>query len=150
PPSLDSGMYPRATNAVLPHSRRAPRTGWTVYWSWLAYILPFIEQDNVWHEALAWSQIGGGTQAAMGHWWPWGDFWNGTHAIPANPALGFPVMTYYCPSEPRNLTVESIAQGRGGSDVTPIAYTEYLGVIGIQGQDANGGHWHVGDKNGIL
>src|SRR5260370_9028935 len=33
---------------------------------------------------------------------------------------------------------------------TAIAYTEYMGVDGIQGQDANGTSWLVGDKSGIL
>jgi prepilin-type N-terminal cleavage/methylation domain-containing protein/prepilin-type processing-associated H-X9-DG protein len=146
PPSLDSGIYPPA----IAQSIGAPRSGWTVYWSWLAYILPFIEQDNLWNQALTWSQTGGGTNAAVGYWWPWGSFWLGAAAIPANPGLGTPIKTYICPSEPRNLTIQYIAQGSGGTDVTPIAYTEYLGVIGIQGQDANGTTWPVGDKSGIL
>src|SRR5260370_31199338 len=38
PPSLDSGIYPLATASVV----GSPRTGWTTYWSWLAYILPFL------------------------------------------------------------------------------------------------------------
>jgi prepilin-type N-terminal cleavage/methylation domain-containing protein/prepilin-type processing-associated H-X9-DG protein len=146
PPSLDSGIYPAATAQLI----KAPRIGWTVYWSWLAYILPFIEQDNLWNKALNWAQTKGDTIAAQGYWWPWGDFWNGAAAIPANPALGTPIKPYICPSEPRNLSIEYISQGSGGTDVTPIAYTEYLGVDGIQGQDANGTIWPVGDKSGIL
>jgi prepilin-type N-terminal cleavage/methylation domain-containing protein len=146
PPSLDSGMYPLATATVV----GAPRSGWTTYWSWLAYILPFIEQDNLWNKALTYAQTGGGTLTAVGYWWPWGSFWDGANAIPANPALGTPVKTYICPSEPRNLTLEYIAQGTSGAAATAIAYTEYMGVDGIQGQDANGTTWPVGDKSGIL
>jgi prepilin-type N-terminal cleavage/methylation domain-containing protein/prepilin-type processing-associated H-X9-DG protein len=145
PPSLDSALYPAATAAVV----GAPRTGWTTYWSWLAYILPFIEQDNLWNKALTWAQTGGGTVAAVGYWWPWGSFWQGANGIPANPALGTPIKTYICPSEPRNLTLEYIVQAAGANPDT-IAYTEYLGVDGIQGQDANGSTWAVGDKSGIL
>jgi len=146
PPSLDSGIYPLGTATLV----GSPRTGWTTYWSWLAYILPFIEQDNLWNKALTWAQTGGGTVAAVGYWWPWGSFWGGANAIPANPALGTPVKTFICPSEPRNLTLEYIVQGTSGAAATAIAYTEYLGVDGIQGQDANGTSWLVGDKSGIL
>ena len=35
PPSLDSANYAPGTGS--------PRPQWTTYWSWLAYILPFIE-----------------------------------------------------------------------------------------------------------
>jgi len=146
PPALDGAIYPNPTAQQI----KAPRVGWTPYWSWLAYLLPFIEQDNLWNKAYAWAQTKGGDQTAIGYWWPWGDFWNGASAIPANPGLGTPIKTYICPSEPRNLTVQFIAQGPGGTDVTPIAYTEYLGVVGIQGQDANGTTWPVGDKSGII
>ena len=146
PPALDGGIYPPASVKTY----GAPRSGWTTYWSWLAYILPFVEQDNLWNQAFNWAQTGGGTPAAIGYWWPWGDFWNGAAAIPANPGLGTPVKTYICPSEPRNLTIQYVSQGSGGSDVTAIAYTEYVGVDGIQGQDANGTAWPVGDKSGIL
>jgi prepilin-type N-terminal cleavage/methylation domain-containing protein/prepilin-type processing-associated H-X9-DG protein len=146
PPSLDGAIYP----PVSAQAFGAPRSGWSTYWSWLAYILPFIEQDNLWNKAVSWAQTGGGTPAALGYWWPWGDFWNGASAIPANPGLGTPVKTYLCPSEPRNLSIEYIAQGSGGTDVTGIAYTEYVGVDGIQGQNANGTTWPVGDKSGIL
>jgi prepilin-type N-terminal cleavage/methylation domain-containing protein/prepilin-type processing-associated H-X9-DG protein len=147
PPSLDEAIYP----PIAAQAWGAPRKGWTTYWSWLAYILPFIEQNNLWNEADAWAHIGGGDTSAyaVGHWWPWGDFWT-TNATPPNPALGTPVKTYICPSEPRNLTVQYENSGSGVNANTPISFTEYLGVDGIQGQDANGTSWLVGDKSGIL
>src|SRR5947209_16496175 len=44
PPSLDDALYPpRAAKAL-----HAPRMGWTTYWSWLGYIMPYIEQENLW------------------------------------------------------------------------------------------------------
>ncbi len=152
PPSLDEAKYPVGPAKYY----GAPRTGWTTYWSWLALIMPFIEQQNLWNQAYQWAQqdpVAGTpawTPSGTWYWWPWGDFWNGASAVPANPALGTPVKIYLCPSEPRNLTIEYIAQGPGGTDVSAIAYTEYLGVDGIQGQDANGSKWPVGDKSGIL
>src|SRR5882672_5693188 len=47
PPALDSSLLPY---------RPAPYSGWTPYWSWMAYILPFIEQDNLWNQAIAWAK----------------------------------------------------------------------------------------------
>jgi prepilin-type N-terminal cleavage/methylation domain-containing protein/prepilin-type processing-associated H-X9-DG protein len=157
PPSLDSGLYPLGPAKYA----AAPRVGWSTYWSWLAYILPFIEQDNLWNKAIAWAQkdpvvaTGPWTPSGSWYWWPWGDFWNGAAATPANPAIGTPVKIYICPSEPRNLTIEYVAQGSGGTDVTAIAYTEYQGVDGIQGQDDGAFQqppqpWKPGDKSGIL
>src|SRR5690242_13403906 len=40
PPSLDYGLVP-----FFP----PPNHGWTYGWSWMAYILPYIEQDNLWN-----------------------------------------------------------------------------------------------------
>lgn len=150
PPALDDALYP----PLAAKAWGAPRSGWTTYWSWLAYILPYIEQDNLWNEAYTWAQIGGGgtSRQAMSHWWPWGDFWD-KNPIPPNPALGTPVKTYICPSEPRDLIVEYEPFGHDAS--IAIAFTEYLGVDGIQGQNPGSWQsppqrWPIGDKRGIL
>src|SRR4029077_7331001 len=139
PPSLDYALYPSASVlAWYGPNATVPRKGYTTYWSWLAYILPFIEQDNLWNQAYAWAQIGGGgtDNFAVGHWWPDGAFWDPT-PVPPNPALGTPVKTYICPSEPRNLLVQY--EPLSSTDIVAIAFTEYLGVDGIQGQ--NPGAW---------
>jgi prepilin-type N-terminal cleavage/methylation domain-containing protein/prepilin-type processing-associated H-X9-DG protein len=145
PPSLDSAIYP----PIAAKAWGAPRQGWTPCWSWLAYILPFIEQDNLWNEAMQWAQIGGGDTStwAVGHWWPWGNAWD-PNPIEPNVMFGTFVKTWICPSEPRNLTVEIFPLWNNPG--TPYAYTEYLGVHGIQGQDVNAALWPVGDKSGIL
>jgi len=150
PPSLDAAMLP----PIAAQAWGAPRKGWTPYWSWLAYIMPFIEQDNLWNQAYAWAQIGGGDTSnyAGGHWWPWGDFWD-PNPVPPNPALGTPVKSYICPSEPRNLLVQYEALST--TDIMAIAFTDYLGVDGIQGQDPGAWWnppqaWPAGDKSGIL
>jgi prepilin-type N-terminal cleavage/methylation domain-containing protein/prepilin-type processing-associated H-X9-DG protein len=128
PPSLDTGLRPYAA---------APNNGWNPYWSWLAQILPFIEQDNLWNQAVTWAKQDPLTAnpATWNHsyyWWPWGDFWNNfaTTQTP-NPALGTPVKTYLCPSEPRNLGAEPVQFGT--PTLVPVAFTEYLGVDGING-----------------
>src|SRR5262249_50955323 len=130
PPSLDSGIRPY---------RKPPNTGWTPYWSWLAQIMPFIEQDNLWNQALAWAKTDPtvATPPFAGqsyYFWPWGDFWNNYATTKnANPALGVPVKTYLCPSEIRNLLVEYEVLSGPTAPLTPIAFTEYLGVNGISG-----------------
>jgi prepilin-type N-terminal cleavage/methylation domain-containing protein/prepilin-type processing-associated H-X9-DG protein len=146
PPSLDYAMYP----APAAKAWQAPRTGWFTWWSWLGAILPFIEQDNLWNQAYAWAQIGGGGTdiISYGHWFPWGDYWDAS-PIPPNPALGTPIKTYICPSEPRNLLVQYENFGAGVDQSTPIAFTEYLGVDGLQGQgDATG--YCVGNPPGEM
>jgi prepilin-type N-terminal cleavage/methylation domain-containing protein/prepilin-type processing-associated H-X9-DG protein len=147
PPSLDYAMYPPAAAKHW----KAPRTGWYTSWSWLAAILPYVEQDNLWNEAYEWAQIGGGTPASIGYWWPWGDFWDHPPKVAPNPALGTAVQIYICPSEPRDLLVEY--EALGGDKSIPIAFTDYLGVDGLEGQgDATGycGKEPIGDMSGIL
>jgi prepilin-type N-terminal cleavage/methylation domain-containing protein/prepilin-type processing-associated H-X9-DG protein len=129
PPSLDSGIRPY---------RKPPNTGWTPYWSWLAQIMPFIEQDNLWNQALAWAKtdptVATNWTGQSYYFWPWGDFWNNYATTGnANPALGTPVKTYICPSEIRNLLVEYEVLSGPTAPLTPIAFTEYLGVDGISG-----------------
>ena len=156
PPSVDEAIYPVGPAKVF----QAPRVGWTTYWSWLALIMPYIEQQNDYNQAYQWAQqdpVAGTTAwtaAGSWYWWPWGDFWDNPPRSVQNPAVGTPIKIYICPSEPRNIWVENITVTYNGSTTTsPIAYTEYLGVDGIQGQDASSPPnptWAAGDKSGIL
>src|SRR5262245_26575577 len=49
------------------------------YWSWLAKILPFVEQNNVYTMGENWAKQTGSylTGTPPYYWWPWGDFWAG-------------------------------------------------------------------------
>jgi len=67
PPALDSSLLPY---------RPAPYSGWTPYWSWMAYIMPFIEQDNLYNQ---WNL-------------------NGTYYQQNNIARMTNVKGYFCPS----------------------------------------------------
>src|SRR5437868_10610502 len=71
------------------------------YWSWLAQILPFIEQDNVYKKAEQWARTGPGNYP----WWPWGDFWVNPMSSPPNPGLGTQIPIYKCPSDPRSVLI---------------------------------------------
>jgi prepilin-type N-terminal cleavage/methylation domain-containing protein len=61
------------------------------YWSWLAQILPFHEQDNLLRQAQAWRDSGGPGHA---RWAPW---YTAKGTQPQNPVLAVVVPTYVCP-----------------------------------------------------
>jgi len=132
PPSLDSGIRPW---------RPSPNTGYQTWWSWLALILPFIEQDNLWRQADAFAHTDPLIATVPNntfYFWPWGDFWaNWAGTKTPNPALATPVKTYVCPSEIRNLGAEPVDWGTGITQ-NPVAFTEYLGVNGLIGDGSEG------------
>jgi prepilin-type N-terminal cleavage/methylation domain-containing protein len=61
------------------------------YWSWLARILPFIEQDNVLRLAERWRDSG---PPGNLRWVPW---YTAHGTEPQNPVLAFVIPTYICP-----------------------------------------------------
>ena len=63
------------------------------YWSWLARILPYHEQDNLYRLAEGWRDSG---PPGNLRWAPWYTA-NGTQ--PQNPVLAAVVPTYICPSD---------------------------------------------------
>ena len=73
PPAHDTQFYPQ------------------YYWSWLARILPYIEQDNLYRQAELWRD--GGPPDNL-RWAPWYTA-NGTQ--PQNPTLAAVVPMYVCP-----------------------------------------------------
>jgi prepilin-type processing-associated H-X9-DG protein len=107
------------------------------WWSWMAHLLPFIEQDALWQEADTWSQ---GTTYPY-QWWVWGDFWDSPPTTPPNPVWGVPVKLWQCPAARTDWVTQNDMTGTG--DFQPAALTAYLGVAGIRG-DAQGG------KEGVL
>jgi prepilin-type N-terminal cleavage/methylation domain-containing protein len=111
------------------------------YWSWMAMILPFVEQKDLYNQADAWAKTGNNylTYASPLYWWPWGDFWDFWPPQPApNPALSVPIPIYTCPADWRVLLV----QDAGGFNV---AFTSYKGVSG-----SPTGDYSVGQPNGML
>jgi prepilin-type N-terminal cleavage/methylation domain-containing protein len=113
------------------------------YWSWLAQLMPFVEQGPLYKQADTWAHTTDGNGNgwpkvdAPYYWWPWGDFWTSPpfQTAQPNPALGTAISIYTCPSDPRNL----VAQYEGGM---LVAFTSYLGVGGTSGdfnhQQSNG------------
>jgi prepilin-type N-terminal cleavage/methylation domain-containing protein/prepilin-type processing-associated H-X9-DG protein len=142
PPSLDYGLRPY---------RQSPNRGYYPYWSWMAYIMPYIEQNNLWNQANDWAHLGDPVLTGPPfYWWPWGDFWTCFSSTGSpNPALGVPIKIYTCPSEPRNLLVDY--QDWGCPQKVSVAFTEYLGVDGIRGDTLGGVINQIpDDRSGIL
>jgi prepilin-type N-terminal cleavage/methylation domain-containing protein/prepilin-type processing-associated H-X9-DG protein len=123
PGATDSGTTWVSDPNVRPTGPEANHS----YWSWMARILPYIDQDPLHDEAEAWA-AGGATPDLQ--WWPWGGFWLDPRT-PANPALSRKIATLHCPSDSRqNVQKEFPEYG------LTIAYTGYLGVSGLGSHDA--------------
>jgi prepilin-type N-terminal cleavage/methylation domain-containing protein/prepilin-type processing-associated H-X9-DG protein len=138
PPSCDYGLAPFNTGQ---------NKGYTPYWSWMARIMPFFEQDNLYREAETWSHIGNGNPNDF-HWWPWGDWWNNYATALPNPAFGTPLQIAKCPSDPRDFTV--VYENFGPAPAVAVAFSNYLGVDGIRGDDMLDPSGKPADKSGIL
>ena len=87
------------------------------YWSWMAQMLPFYEQDNLWKQADAWARTGGPSDPPY-HWWPWGDFWDSPQT-PGNPAMGAKLKMLICPSDARELN--PFREARPASIPAPVS-----------------------------
>jgi prepilin-type N-terminal cleavage/methylation domain-containing protein/prepilin-type processing-associated H-X9-DG protein len=114
------------TWVLYPNGPLNPPSDYTypyLYWSWMAQILPYVEQQSLFNQAKQWST--GGTPQQL-QWWPSGGFWF-TPTTPGNSAQGIEVRTWACPADQRTLqpTFEDY-----GSGPTAIAFTAYVGVTG--------------------
>jgi type II secretory pathway pseudopilin PulG len=107
------------------------------HWSWMARSLPFLEQGNLYKQALDWASntsvpvvfplpppAGGPGYAA---WSPWGGEVFGLPQIPENPAIKVVIPTFVCPSD----SGPHVAQ-MPLPYASPLvqAYTDYQGVSG--------------------
>ncbi len=121
-----NGKFPQGAAYTYPYH----------YWSWMAQMMPYYEQDNLYRQADTWARSGGW------NYWPWGDFWDNPQT-PANPALGTKVATLTCPADGReDLVMPGSQAGLNGS----VAFTGYLAVAGIQGNEA----YNDGASQGIM
>jgi prepilin-type N-terminal cleavage/methylation domain-containing protein/prepilin-type processing-associated H-X9-DG protein len=99
-------------------------------WTWLAFILPYIEQDTIYNQAIAFAD-----SDPQSSWSPYGN--GGTwYGFPGknpndgpNPAQGQVIPTYLCPSDWRTLIVR-VDYGLGS---TPMGFTTYVGNSGTTG-----------------
>ena len=115
-----NGNLPAGNTAY--NGNKAPYEG---SWSWMAYILPFVEQDNAWNQAQVYHKAG----------WPYYYAWN-------NPTTALPMKIFTCPMDPRGTLVVSAAEA--GTSVNQ-GLTMYLGNSGTTGA-AKDGTLYVGSK----
>ncbi|MSQ94760.1 MAG: DUF1559 domain-containing protein [Gemmataceae bacterium] len=116
------GRFPKGTDTI-----------WGDHWylSWMGSILPFVEQN-----ALG-KTVDPEYRRSMS---PWGYWWSpGWGGYAPHAALGMVVSIYRCPADVREL-VSPIDMGNG--NVTPIAFTSYLGVSGTNGSAYDGILYH--------
>ncbi len=106
PPGLDPSNTPPGSNFYF-------------YWSWMARILPFVEQDNLWRQA--------DNYARTVNYNPWAGSLPGQPT--GNPALRLPLTVWQCPADNRVLASSYVSGKCANLDV---AFTEFLGVSGIQ------------------
>jgi prepilin-type N-terminal cleavage/methylation domain-containing protein/prepilin-type processing-associated H-X9-DG protein len=146
PPGLARSRYLNGTNGRSSNPRLYE------YWSWMGFIMPYVEQDNLYKQADAWMRQGNAyvTGSSPYYWWPWGDFWNDpSPSAQPNPALGVPVSTWKCPADDR----QQLAWN-DSADFNPpanVAFTGYLGISSSTSADfANGNPVPGSSANGIL
>src|SRR6516162_50038 len=85
------------------------RVGAHAFWSWIAELMPYYEQDNLYKLADAWANTEQAPTVPRSFYWPWGDFpacW--AHTKTPNPALSVLNNITLCPADSRNLKVEDI------------------------------------------
>lgn len=113
--------------------------GWKeqeVCWTWEAYILPYIEQDNIWAAGKAYIlQKQGSAGPGPSYWgtvntYDWGSCYgpSGTWGGTNNPIMDSPVALFHCPSDNRNLA-KQFTDGN-----CRWVVSSYLGVSGHSGQ----------------
>jgi prepilin-type N-terminal cleavage/methylation domain-containing protein len=119
--------------------------GYHSFWSWMAQLMPYYEQDNLYNQADTWARMSG-TNDQDYHYRPWG----GPNLTdpPPNPALATLVSLWTCPADQRTLLVASVPEPP--QPPITVAFTAYLGVDGLQGQDPNIFGSGCGDKSGML
>jgi prepilin-type processing-associated H-X9-DG protein len=141
-----NGKLPAGTQLALRHPPQRPDSGQRVkpddYWSWLARLLPYGEQEALLLSADEWALQGDGWKTGKDpyFWWPWGDYWDNWKTAKPNPAIGEVIPLYGCPADGRMAGPAPQVQGMS------IAFTSYLGVSGTRG-DLGGPR---SDRNGSL
>jgi prepilin-type N-terminal cleavage/methylation domain-containing protein/prepilin-type processing-associated H-X9-DG protein len=121
--SLPAGVASDGTNWINGDPTTPPGYYYD-YWSWMAQLLPFVEQEGLYRVADAWAHSG---QPSELHYWPFGGFWL-TPPTPPNPALGVIIQTWICPGDSRTLQTADFTADPGAQIV--VAFTDYVGVNG--------------------
>jgi len=101
------------------------------YWSWMAKLLPYVEQGPLYNLADNFSK-------QPNAYWPWSLSLVDAGSPPPNPALKQVIPIYSCPADGRSL----VAATTGG---ITVAFTSYLGNAGT-GNNSKDGVFHFQSK----
>jgi prepilin-type N-terminal cleavage/methylation domain-containing protein/prepilin-type processing-associated H-X9-DG protein len=115
------------------------------HWSWMARCLPYLEQDNLYRQAVAWASDTSmpvtypypkpkGTPG-YATWSPWGGESLGLQDPPENPVLAVVLPVFRCPSDP-NPTTSTLDVHQRTALVQ--AMTDYVGVSGTSWMTMDG------------
>jgi prepilin-type N-terminal cleavage/methylation domain-containing protein/prepilin-type processing-associated H-X9-DG protein len=125
PTGVDSGGVIKITGpADYPYGAAFPHN----YWSWMAQILPFIEQAQLFKMADDWANSIPVVPVSQLQWWPKGGYWL-SPPTPANPAISVIVQAWACPADTRTLQAVYVP-GVGLPPTFTVAFTDYVGVCG--------------------
>jgi prepilin-type N-terminal cleavage/methylation domain-containing protein len=114
------------TNGVLPQGNRPwanPGVSTPPYegsWTWMAYIFPFVEQDNVYKQAQTFASSGGS------NWYSW-----------YNPACTVKMKVFTCPADSRGSQV-FVGAPYGIADQALTCYLGNSGTVSAPVNSANG------------
>ncbi|MFO0810082.1 MAG: DUF1559 domain-containing protein [Gemmataceae bacterium] len=118
-----TGQFPFGVDPANSPNYRPPNY-FHCYWSWMAEILPYVEQDSLYKQADSF--------ARNNNAWPWGNSLVGPGPQLPNPAVGQFLSIFSCPVDPR-APVDQVPLSVPGQATSPVAFTGYLGVAGRTG-----------------
>jgi prepilin-type N-terminal cleavage/methylation domain-containing protein/prepilin-type processing-associated H-X9-DG protein len=104
---------PAGQNSLATEPGGAPN--YHLYWTWMALILPYVEQQNLYKQADDWSHT---------------NDYHDPYGPPSNPAQYTPMPTYSCPSDNRDLTASYADILEGSDHMVDVAFTGFLGNNG--------------------
>jgi prepilin-type N-terminal cleavage/methylation domain-containing protein/prepilin-type processing-associated H-X9-DG protein len=116
--TFPNGMVNENENPNVPPDN--PNYGFHQEWSWMALMMHFYEEGNLYRVCDEWAHKPGG------YWDTFGDIYN----VPPNPGVSTVVKLLACPADDRTeLTTWAYTDGRKR---ILVAFTEYLGVNGTR------------------
>ncbi len=131
PPGCDVSLRRNANGTYVQFDGRdVPATKY-FYWSWMARILPLLEQEPAYQQASAWADQFPTTQTNPHFWRPKGGTWQNPVSPPQNPVLGLVMPAFSCPADGR--TLATYFDGKN-----TVGLTSYLGVQGVNQYDHTG------------
>src|SRR5262249_22726194 len=133
PPAVDGReVPPYYLNTVIPPADRSQYIpGYHPWWSWIARMLPYYEQENLYRVADEWAHSRDRAKPEHSRWTPL--------ATPPTPAVGSPLKVLQCPADTRTELATMVPTWPGAPQSSfRIALTGYLGVSGTNNRTFDG------------